>query len=114
MENDDKDILLYEIGQRIKKYRKQKNLTQDQVAAAAEICSKHLSRIENGHHNPRFDMIIQIANVLNVPTDAFAKDMPDDSLELFWQGIKPTIEKLSVKQLEYLKRNIELLLDYKF
>lgn len=118
MSNNEKDILIDEInqkiGKRIKMYREQKDLTQEQVAEKAGISSKHLSRLEKGHHNPHFDMIIAIANALNVPTDAFAKDLSDDNLEVFWESIKPSIEKLSIKQLEYLKKSIELLLDFKF
>lgn len=114
MENENKNILIFEIGQRIKKYRKQKKLTQEQVADTVGISTKHLSRLENGHHNPRFEMIIQIAHALNIPTDALAKDQPNDSLDIFWENIKPNIEKLSVAQLEYLKKNIELLLEYGF
>lgn len=114
MQNIDKDILMNEIGNRIKKYREQSSLTQEQVAEVAGISQKHLSRIEKGHHNPRFDMIIQIANALNVPTDALAKDLPDSDINVFLENIRPNIEKLSVKQLEYLKKNIELLLEYDF
>lgn len=114
MESNNKNILIYEIGQRIKKYRTQKKLTQEQVAEMAGISPKHLSRIENGHHNPRFDMIIQIAQALNIPTDALARDISDDNIEVFWESIKPNVEKLSIGQLEYLKKNIELLLNYEF
>lgn len=108
---DEKDALLFEIGQRIQKYRTQKNLTQEQIAETTGISQKHLSRIEQGYHNPRFDMVIQIAKALNVPTDAFAKDLSDDNVDLFLESIRPNVEKLNVKQLEYLKKNIELLLE---
>lgn len=112
MENkDEKNALLLEIGQRIQEYRKQKNLTQEQLAETTGISQKHLSRIEQGYHNPRFDLIIEIANALNVPTDAFAKDLSADNVDLFLESIRPNVEKLSVKQLEYLKKNIELLLE---
>ena len=46
--NDEKDALLLEIGNRIQKYRTQRNLTQEQVAEKAGISQKHLSRIEKG------------------------------------------------------------------
>lgn len=59
-------------------------------------------------------MIIQIAQALNISTDALVKDMAENNLDLFWESIKPNIEKLSINQLEYLKKNIELLLNYKF
>ena len=104
---EENNIVFVKIGQRIQKYRIQRNLTQDQVG----ISQKHLSRIEQGYHNPRFDMVIQIAKALNVPTDAFAKDLSDDNVDVFLESIRPNIEKLNVKQLEYLKKNIELLLE---
>lgn len=112
MENKDKkDELLLKIGQRIQKYRIQKNFTQEQISEKTGISQKHLSRIESGYHNPRFDMIIAIADALNVPTDAFAKDLSDDNVDLFLESIRPNIEKLSGKQLDYLRKSIELLLE---
>lgn len=112
MENkDEKNDLILEIGKRIQKYRVQKNLTQEQVAETVGISQKHLSRIEKGYHNPRFDMIIHIAEALNIPTDALAKDLSDNNVDVFFEAIRPNIEKLSIKQLEYLKKNIELILE---
>lgn len=112
MENkDEKSDLILEIGKRIQKYRIQKNLTQEQVAETVGISQKHLSRIEKGYHNPRFDMIIHIAEALNIPTDALAKDLSDNDVDVFLESIRPNIEKLSVKQLEYVKKNIELILE---
>lgn len=108
MDNENK--LLLKIGQRIKTIRTKKGLTQEQVAEMVGISQKHLSRIEKGYHNPRFDMIISIAKALNVPTDAFARDLSDSDVDVFIEGIRPSIEKLNEKQLEYLRKNIELLL----
>lgn len=115
MDNKDgKNDLIIKIGQRIQKYRNQKNLTQEQVAEMVGISQKHLSRIEKGYHNPRFDMIIHIAEALNIPTDALAKDLSEDNVDVFLENIRPDIEKLNEKQLEYIKKNIELLLEIKF
>lgn len=107
MDNENK--LLLEIGQRIKTIRTKKGLTQEQVAEIVGISQKHLSRIEKGYHNPRFDMIIKIANALNVPTDAFAKNLSDSDVDVFIESIRPNIEKLNEKQLEFLKKNIEMI-----
>lgn len=111
---DERDPLILTIGQRIQKYRMKQNLTQDQVAETAGISQKHLSRIEQGYHNPRFDMIIQIAEALNIPTDALAKDMSDNDISIFLENIRPNVEKLSASQLEYLQKSIKLLADIKF
>lgn len=105
----ERDPVVVKVGQRIQKYRTQKNMTQDQVSERAGISQKHLSRIEQGYHNPRFDMIIQIAEALSIPTDALAKDILDDDIYVFLESIKPNIEKLSHKQREYVRKTIELL-----
>lgn len=106
---NEKSIVVAQVGQRIQKYRKQRNLTQDQVAERVGILQKHLSRIEQGYHNPRFDMIIQIADVLSIPTDALAKDLSEGSIYVFLENIKPSIERLDLRQREYVKESIELL-----
>ncbi len=110
----ERNPIVVKVGQRIQKYRTQRNLTQDQVAERAGISQKHLSRIEQGYHNPRFDMIIQIANALSIPIDALAKDMSDDDSTVFLESIKPEIEKLSPGQREYVKKSIELLNEINF
>lgn len=108
---DEKSDLILDIGKRIQKYRTQKNLTQEQVAETVGISQKHLSRIEKGYHNPRFDMIIHIAEALNIPTDALARDLSDNDVNVFLESIRPNIEKLNIKQLEYVKKNIDLILE---
>ena len=105
----ERNPIVVKVGQRIQKYRTRQNLTQDQVAERAGISQKHLSRIEQGYHNPRFDMIIQIAEALNIPTDALAKDMSNDDIYIFLESIKPSIERLNSAQREYVKKSIELL-----
>lgn len=112
MENkEEKSDLIFEIGKRIQKYRIQKNLTQEHLAETVGISQKHLSRIEKGYHNPRFDMIIHIAKALNIPIDALAKDLSDNDVDVFLESIRPCIEKLNVNQLEYIKKNIELFIE---
>ncbi len=108
---DSEKNLIIEIGKRIQKYRTQHNLTQEQVAERIGISQKHLSRIEKGYHNPRFDMIIKIAEALNIPTDALARDLAGNDVDVFLESIRPSIEKLNGKQREYVKRNIELLVE---
>lgn len=114
MDNKEKKPTVVKIGQRIQKYRSDRKLTQDQVAELAGISQKHLSRIEQGYHNPRFDMIIQIANALNIPTDALARDLSDNDVCVFFESIRPYIEKMNSKQLNYIKKNIELFCDIIF
>ena len=104
-----KDPFIIKVGEKIQKYRLKRGLTQEQLAEKVGISQKYLSRIEQGYHNPRFDMITRISSALSVPTDALAKELGDDDISVFIEGIKPNIEKMSAKKREYLKKSIELL-----
>lgn len=97
------------IGRRIQKYRTEKNLTQEFLAERTVISQKHLSRIEQGYHSPRFELIIKISGVLGIPTDALAKDNDADSTAQFLSGLAPYIEKMSEKQRGYIKECIRLM-----
>lgn len=54
------------IGLRIKELRKSRHLSQEHLAEKADINSKYLSRIECAKENPTLDMLIKLANALEV------------------------------------------------
>ena len=54
------------IGMRIKEIRRSKGLSQEQLAEKADINSKYLSRMERGTENPTLDMLLKLANVLEI------------------------------------------------
>jgi transcriptional regulator with XRE-family HTH domain len=59
------------LGERVKEIRKQKGLTQDQVAEAAGIDPKSLSRIECNRFNPAIDTLHALAVALDVDIREF-------------------------------------------
>ncbi|MDO5398607.1 MAG: helix-turn-helix transcriptional regulator [bacterium] len=101
-----------QIGKRIQYYRNKSNLTQEQLAEQAGTSQKHLSRIELGYHLPNFETIIAIAKALDVPIDAFVQDLDENKVNTFLELIKPDISQMSNKQLEMLKKQIELIKQY--
>ncbi len=56
-------------------------------------------------------MVIQIANALNVPIDVFARDMPDDDVDVFIASIRSDVESMNSSQLNFLKKIIGLILE---
>lgn len=54
------------IGNRIKELRKKKGLSQEQLSEKAEITPNYLSRVERGTENPTLNMLIRLANALEV------------------------------------------------
>ena len=57
------------LAKRLKQTRKQKGLTQLQVAAAMSVEIGTLSGYERGYRKPNTDMLLALATFYNVPTD---------------------------------------------
>lgn len=54
------------LGVRIRELRKNRHLTQEQLAEKVGINPKYVSSIERGKENPTLDIFIKIAEVLEV------------------------------------------------
>lgn len=66
----------YQIGQRIRKYRKAHNLSQEQLAERIDISVTHMSHIETGNTKLSLPVLVDIANTLDVRTDDLIFDYP--------------------------------------
>lgn len=54
------------VGRRIKTLRKAHNLSQEALADRADMSAKYLSRIEVGRENPTVDILLRLADGLEV------------------------------------------------
>lgn len=57
---------LRKIGQNIAKIRREKGMTQEELAGLVEMDRSYLSEIENGHKNLSVNVLMKIAEVLEV------------------------------------------------
>lgn len=58
--------LKQDLGQRIQKLRKDRKITQEQLAEIVGIDPKNISRIEKGNNYPTAENLTSIANALGV------------------------------------------------
>ena len=58
-------------GKRLRKFRRNKDLTQEQLAELAGISVDFVSLIERGLSSPSFDTIQKLADILEVKYEAF-------------------------------------------
>ena len=72
------DIMLdyYKIGQRIRKYRKAHNLSQEELAEKVSISTTHMSHIETGNTKLSLPVLVDLAAALCVSTDSLLFDDP--------------------------------------
>lgn len=58
-----------DIGARVRFYRSQSNLSQEELAELSKLSRVHISCIERGEKIPSLEAIINIANGLNISSD---------------------------------------------
>ena len=97
------------IGRQIKAYRTAKDISQEDLAKALYVSGNHISYIETGMRKPSLDMIVAIANALEVSAD----DLLIDSLEHTSSSVGAELHSLlsdcNHDEMEMLTRTIQFL-----
>ena len=58
-----------ETGKRIQKLRREKGLTQEQLASLLEVSDRHIRSIENGKKNASNDLLVALSELFTVSLD---------------------------------------------
>lgn len=58
--------LTIQFGLLVRKYRKERNMSQEQLALLCNMDRSYLGRIERGEVNPTLEKIYEIANSLHI------------------------------------------------
>ncbi|MBQ7299590.1 MAG: helix-turn-helix domain-containing protein [Clostridia bacterium] len=92
------------MGQIIRRLRKERNLTQEELAEQLNITSQAVSRWENGTGMPDISQIVPLSNVFGVTTDVlFSKDGMDGEEEVT-AFIREAERKINNKPTEGISR----------
>ena len=85
-------ITAKEIGQKVRQFRLNAKLTQEQLAVLVDVTFQQIQKYESGENRLNSDKLQQMAEVLKVPVAAFFSDEDDISLLLS----KPEKEMLQI------------------
>lgn len=103
------------IGQNIKYYRKNMNLSQESLSKLANISRSHLANIEIGKDNPSINLLNVIAYCLKVNTSDLMSDTPKNikdnnknRLKFLREKNKYTLEQIA----EFLNDTIQNIVMY--
>lgn len=96
------------LGERIRKVRKQKNLTQEQLAEACDLSTAHIGHIERGTRALSIESLITISKVLDVSTDYLLLDV-SNSAGRNLSGILNAIENVNDDKYNRLYSVIKIL-----
>ena len=97
------------IGPAIRRMRRMKGLTLDELASQAGISASHLSRLERGQTLPSFQVLSDIAHVLGADVDDFVRlESEVTTLDAEFQDMLDARGFPEDLQLELLSTSIEL------
>ena len=85
------------LGENIKIARKKMGLTQEELASQIGVTSQAVSRWESGAGMPDVSMIVPIARVLNVSTDALFGVEHVNTDEVLYEEIKQAYMKIEAE-----------------
>lgn len=99
------------VGQRIKAARETKNLTQEELAALANLSTTHVSVIERGLKVTKLDTFVAIANALDVSADALLIDVVTHSVTGVTNELSDMIGKLPKDEQKRILNAVRALVD---
>src|SRR5215475_12587286 len=85
LDNGEKKFVIF-LGHKLRKLRKEQNLTQLELAQQVGITNGQVSTIERGVSSPSLATLHRIARALNVPMQEFFEDERSKDVELVRKG----------------------------
>ncbi len=101
---------LKSVGVNIKKYRLEKNLSQEQLAEMTDLSPNYISMIERADKTPSLTTLINIANALNVTTDMILYDVLNERYQIKSSLVFDKVSKLSEEEQNRIYNVINVLL----
>lgn len=96
------------LGKRIRQYRKEKHLTQQSLSEKCDITSTNLSHIERGATKPSLDILVKIANALEVNIDSLLCDsLTGDIAPIFKNKISELLDDCTDQEIRIISDYVE-------
>lgn len=91
-----------EFGCRLRQARKERGLTQEQLAEKLNITPEHMGRLELGRRGVSIDLLIDMSNILHVSLDYLIKGSVHDPFRM--KGMIRQIHNI-LEQMDELPEN---------
>jgi transcriptional regulator with XRE-family HTH domain len=102
------DDLLSILGERLRNLRKEKGLSQEELAAIAEVHFSYIGKLERGEMNATIESLHNIMNALEVPMeDLFRFIQPNAGKDTHTLSI--IMNRLQTRSIEDQKKALHLL-----
>ena len=107
------NYLLAKLGKAIRQTRKQRQMTQEDLAELARVNTKHLGEVESGKANPTVLLLLKISSALHVELLSFFCDgpIPDPEATRCYEEIIALIRKLDQPDLKKLHKVLKVIVE---
>lgn len=99
------------LGRKIRKQRKEKNYTLEQLAEKLDVSTTFIGQIERAKGIPSLETLVKIANVLEVSTDSllFGDLNSKSGNNYFIKRVAELTQTFTPEEKELLLKNIEII-----
>ncbi len=105
----DKELAL--LGKKIAELRNQRGLTQDKLAELVNYSTNHIAKLESARTNPSYELILNLANALNVELKDLFDFKKEKKPEYYKNKLINLINNADNKKLSALYKLCKLFLD---
>lgn len=102
------------LGKRIRAERSNRNLTQEQLAEAADVSATYIGCVERGERTITLEKLIDVTNALHVSIDYLIQDSMEASaesnfslLQTLWHQASPKEQSMILDLISTLLRHSE-------
>lgn len=92
---------MYILGEKIREYRTSAKMTQADFAYRLGVTSASVSAYENSTRLPSYDILVRIANILGVSTDALLGRSKEDEVTV-------DVTRLTVEQRRMVRQIVDI------
>ena len=98
------------IGKKIREYRKERGLTQDELAEKVNLSPNHMGAIESAEKTLTLATLINIANALDVTADMLLCDEIQNGYRIKTSMLTEKLEKLSSTDRNKILQMVDIML----
>lgn len=106
-----KEIDYKALGKRIRKFRKERDITQEELAGFIEKTVQHISNVERAHTKVSLGTLVDIANFLDVSLNDLMCDSLNNSGNAYQLEYSLMIKDCDESQYRKLNKTVKALMD---
>ena len=97
----------YDIGQRIRALRRERKLSQEQLAEKVWISTTHMSHIENGSTELSLPVLVDLATALDVSANELLSGQSSQGRSAGYEQVKEILNGCSERQIRIITEIIK-------